>query len=389
MEKLDYSEIPVLRLKYTEEEIAYIQSGIAEIMNSGYLTMDQKVRDFEKQFSGFVGVNNAVGVNSGTSALEIILRSLNVSGKSVVVPTITFMATPLAVIHAGAKVIFVDVLAEDLSIDPVDLRKKIREDTVAVIAVHIGGIISSSWKEISDICHQNNLFLVEDAAHAHGASIDGQMAGSLGVAGAFSFYPTKILTTAEGGMITTDNSEVYKTSLTLREHGKENPKFNLHSELGYNWRFSEFHALLGILEMKRCDLIIKERIRLAKLYDQYLEDIFGVKSIILPGNIISPYYKYIVFLDEKYSRNKIKSKLKENFNISLPGEVYSEPCHNQPVFKKYPDLILNHKKDFFPGAQYVCERQICLPLYPSLTDDELKYVVESLQTVLAMKYSFT
>ncbi len=382
MRELNYSEIPLLRLEYTEEDITFIQSGIAEILKSGYLTMGEKVINFEKQFSEFVGVRYAIGVNSGTSALEIILRALDVAGKSIIIPTITFMATPLAAIHAGAKVIFVDVTTEDLSIDPIDLKQKIRDDTVAVIAVHIGGIISSSWDKICEICDESNLFLIEDAAHAHGASIESKMAGSLGVAGAFSFYPTKVLTTAEGGMITTDDDRIYEISLALREHGKKNPKFNLHTELGYNWRFSEIHALLGLLEMKKCNSIIKERRKFAKLYDQLLENVEGLKCISLSENIISPYYKYIVYLDEKYERKTIKRKLKEDFNISLPGEVYSEPCHSQPVFNKYPELILNRPSDLFPGAQYVSDRQICLPLYPSLTDDELRYVVDSLKVLL-------
>ena len=382
MKELNYPEIPLLRLEYTEQDIEFIKSGINEILTSGYLTMDQKVRDFEKQFSEFVGVKYAIGVNSGTSALEIILRALNVAGKSVVIPTITFMATPLAAIHAGAKVVFVDVDPNDLSIDPDDLQRKIRDDTLAVIAVHIGGMISFSWEKIHEICIENNLFIIEDAAHAHGASIDGQMAGSLGIAGAFSFYPTKVLTTAEGGMITTDDDRIYKTSLALREHGKDNPKFNRHTELGYNWRFSEIHALLGLLEMKKCDSIINKRKCLATLYDEALNGVAGIKRISKPENIVSPYYKYIVYLDKKYEIKKIKSILKKDFNISLPGEVYSEPCHSQPVFMKYPELILNDSGDLFPGARYVSKRQICLPLYPSLTDDELRHVVDSLKLVL-------
>ena len=382
MKELNCPEIPLLRLQYTEEDISFIKSGIAEIMTSGYLTMDKKVRDFEKHFSEFIGVKYAIGVNSGTSALEIILRALNVTGKSVVIPTITFMATPLAVIHAGAKIIFVDVLPEDFSINPEDLKKKIRHDTIGVIPVHIGGIISTSWGKICEICDENNLLVIEDAAHAHGASIDGKMAGSLGIAGAFSFYPTKVLTTGEGGMITTDDDRIYDLSLVLREHGKENPNFNLHTELGYNWRFSEIHALLGLLEMEKCDSIISERRRLAKLYDQLLENVAGVKCVTTPENIVSPYYKYIIYLDKKFESERIKLKLKEDFNISLPGEVYSEPCHSQPVFKKYPELVLNDPDDLFPGAQYVSTRQLCLPLYPSLTDDELRYVVDSFKVVL-------
>ena len=377
-----YPEVPLLRLDFSEEDIKFVQSGIAEILNSGYLTMGRKVKKFENIFSDFTGVKYAIGVNSGTSALEIILRSLDVKGKSVIVPTITFMATPLAVIHAGAKVIFVDVLPENLSIDPVDLKKKIRHDTVAVIPVHIGGIISSSWEEILQICKENELKLVEDAAHSHGALINGRMAGSLGIAGAFSFYPTKILTTAEGGMITTDNEEIYSKSLILREHGKENPNYNYHTELGYNWRFSEIHALLGILAMKKCNLMIGERKKLAKKYDEKIKDVNGVKNISIPKSIESPYYKYILYLDENYERDKVKTKLKEEYNITLPGEVYAESCHNQPVFNKYSEFVLNEKNDQFPGADYVSTRQICLPLYPMLKDNELEHVVNSLKKVL-------
>jgi len=371
--------IPLLKLNYSNEEINYLQNGLKEVLNSGYLTMGEKVLEFEDKFRKFVGVKYAVAVNSGTSAIEIILRSINVVKKSVVVPNITFMATPLAAIHAGAKVIFVDVLPDNLSIDPNDLKNKIRDDTVAVIAVHIGGIISSSWNEINDICEENDLFLLEDAAHAHGASFDGQIAGSLGFAGAFSFYPTKVLTTAEGGMITTDSDQIYEQSLVLREHGKKNPNINIHTELGSNWRFSEIHALLGLLEMKKCESIIKERQYLASIYDEELKGISNINKITIPKNIVSPYYKYIVYLNERYKRETIKNRMKSDFDISLPGEVYSHLCHSQPVFKKYPEFILNNEKDQFPGSQYVADNQICLPLYPNLNKDEIKYVVDSLR----------
>jgi len=184
-------------------------------------------------------------------------------------------------------------------------------------------------------------------------------------------------------MITTNNDEIYNTSLSLREHGKKDPKFNYHTELGYNWRFSEIHALLGILAMNKCNSIINERKHLAKLYDKALEDVSGVSNIAVPDNIVTPYYKYILYLDEKFERERIKLKLKEDYNIFLPGEVYAEPCHSQPVFNKYPELILNDASDEFPGAHYVSERQICLPLYPKLKEDEVMYVTKSLKEVLS------
>ena len=273
------TKIPILRLPYSTEEIDFLKQGLEEILNSGFLTMDKKVFEFERLFSEFVGVKYAVAVNSGTSALEIPLRSFDVRNKSIIVPTNTFMATPLSVVHAGGRVTFVDVMKENLSIDPSDLINKISDNTVGVIPVHIGGIISPFWDEIMQICKENNLFVIEDAAHAHGASIEKKMAGTLGDAAAFSFYPTKVLNTAEGGMITTNNKDIYKKSLVLREHGKTNHTINIHSELGYNWRFSELHALLGIQQMHKAESILNERRKQATLYDKLLKNINGLNVV--------------------------------------------------------------------------------------------------------------
>jgi len=382
MSSPNINQIPILRLDYNEDEIEFIQSGIADIMKSGYLTMHKNVDEFEKKFADFIGVKYAIGVNSGTSALEIPLRALNLEGKSIIVPTNTFMATPLAAIHAGAKIVFVDVMPENLSIDPDDLRRKIRNDTAGVILVHIGGIISPYLHEIEKICQDNGLFLIEDAAHAHGSSIKGKKAGALGVCGSFSFYPTKVLNTAEGGMITTDDKTIFEKSLIFREHGKKDHNFNVHTELGYNWRFSELHALLGLQQMKIVNDIISKRQKIAKFYNDQLNQTSGITLIEIPEHIECSYYKYIVYLDKKYDRHVFKNQLKKEFNISLPGEVYAEGCHNQPVFKKYPELVLNKTDEHFPGAKFVSDRQICLPLYPSLTNDELMYVVDSFKFLL-------
>ena len=375
-------KIPALRLSYSKEEKNDITKGVNEILNSGFLTMGEKVTQFERLFAEFVGVKYAVAVNSGTSALEIPLRALNVEGKSIIIPTNTFMATPLAALHAGAKVIFADVSQESLSIDPKKIEKNIIDGTVGVIVVHIGGFISPEWNKIKKICDSNGLFILEDAAHAHGASINGQMAGSLGIAGSFSFYPTKIVNTAEGGMITTDDEDIYKLSLILREHGKTDPDFDIHSELGYNWRFSEFHALLGLQQMKKLPWMLSERRRLASIYDELIKEVHDVIAIELSDNIESSYYKYLLFLNTLYDSTVVKNKMRDQFGITLPSEVYANPCHSQPLFLKYPELVLNAPEKQFPGAKYVSDRQICLPLYPGLTDDELMYIVDSLKSVL-------
>ena len=187
------NKIPLLKLAYSKKEKKYITNGLKEILDSGYLTMSKKVLHFEELFAKFSGVKFAVAVNSGTSAIEIPLRALNVRGKSIIIPTNTFMATPLAALHAGAKVIFADISSKDLSLDPEEIKKKMNEKTVGVIPVHIGGIISSKWKEIERVCKLNNLFILEDAAHAHGSEINNRKAGSLGIAGAFLWRENHVI----------------------------------------------------------------------------------------------------------------------------------------------------------------------------------------------------
>ena len=379
------TKIPILRLPYSTEEIDFLKQGLEEILNSGFLTMDKKVFEFERLFSEFVGVKYAVAVNSGTSALEIPLRSFDVRNKSIIVPTNTFMATPLSVIHAGGRVTFVDVMKENLSIDPSDLINKISDNTVGVIPVHIGGIISPFWDEIMQICKENNLFVIEDAAHAHGASIENKMAGTLGDAAAFSFYPTKVFNAAEGGMITTNNKDIYKKSLVLREHGKTNHTINIHSELGYNWRFSELHALLGIQQMHKAESILNERRKQATLYDKLLKNINGLNVVQIDKHIKSSYYKYIVFLDKSIERFEVKRIMKDKYGIMMTGEVYSDLCHSQPVFTAHPESLNIIGDQSFSGAKFVSERQICPPLYPGLCNDEIEYVAHSLkQTVTSL-----
>jgi dTDP-4-amino-4,6-dideoxygalactose transaminase len=376
--------IPILRIPFTDEDISFVQKGIGEVLKSGQLAMGKYVTEFERRFAEFVGTKYAVGVNSGTSALEICLRAIDVRGSSVIVPTNTFMATATSVIHAGGKVIFSDVQKKDLCMDSEDLNEKIQKDTKAVILVHIGGIISTQLKAIQEICGDNKLLLVEDAAHAHGSMIDGKKAGALDIAGAFSFYPTKVMTCGEGGMITTNNDEIYKKALMLRDHGKPDHRFNKHTEFGYNWRLSEIHAVIGLEQMNNINWILSERRRIARTYDERLRGAEGIELIKVPTNMASSYYKYIVYLKEGINRNYVKNKMKSEYGVELTGEVYAEPCHSQPVFKKYPEMMLNKERDKFPGAEYVCNRHVCLPLYPGLTEEEVNYVVDSLKNAVVI-----
>jgi len=377
--------VPILRIPFTNKEILSIQNAIEDVLKSGQIAMGKYVAEFEKRFAEFTGTKYAVGVNSGTSALEIPLRAIDVSKSSVIVPTNTFMATATAVVHAGGKIVFADACKEDLGIDPKDLKRKIRKDTKAVMLVHVGGIISKHYSEIKEICTDSNIILMEDSAHAHGATIDGKKAGSLGLASGFSFYPTKVMTCGEGGMITTDDKDIYEHAEMLRDHGKPDHRFNEHTEFGYNWRLTELHAIVGLEQLKKIDWILRERRRVAKQYDEILRDTKEIELVNIPKNIESSYYKYIVYLRNGIGRDYVKKEMKNRYDVELTGEVYADPCHSQPVFKKYPETILNKKDDKFPGADYVCNRHICLPLYPGLTDEEVNYVAASLKKVVSQK----
>lgn len=215
-----------------------------------------------------IGTSYAIAVNSGTSSLEISLRILGVKGKEVIVPTNTFFATPAAVLHAGGRVRFVDADPESFSIDVERFPQVIGGETVGVIVVHIAGIVTPRMAEIEAICRERGLWLLEDAAHAHGCSYKGQMAGTFGRAASFSFYPTKVITSGEGGVIVTNDEKVYEEALIYRDQGKAGFLTNFHTRLGYNWRMSEPSAIIGLSQLARLDEFIAARNHIASIYDR-------------------------------------------------------------------------------------------------------------------------
>jgi dTDP-4-amino-4,6-dideoxygalactose transaminase len=193
-----------------------------------------------------------------------------------------------------------------------------------------------------------------------------------------SFYPTKVMTTGEGGMITTNNEEMAEKALILRDQGKENFNSNIIIELGYNWRLPEISAAIGITQLKRLPEIIEKRNRIAKYYDKGLEKITGIKPLKTPSNIRNNYYKYVAFLEEGINRDKLKEKLKVK-GVRCSGEVYWPPLHLQPIYKQ----LLGTKEGDFPQAEDACKRMICLPLYAQMTIEEAQYVIGKLRETLS------
>ncbi|PYJ68724.1 MAG: aminotransferase DegT [Verrucomicrobia bacterium] len=367
--------IPPVKIYFPDEDRKQILTAIDECLRTGQLTLGKYVKAFEDKFAKMVGTRYAIAVNSGTSSIEIPLRIFGVKGKEVIVPTNTFFATPGAVLHAGGRVRFVDADPQTFSIDVESLREAIGPETVGVIVVHIAGIVTPRMTEIQEICKEHGLWLLEDAAHAHGASYYGRMAGAFGRAASFSFFPTKVITSAEGGVIATNDVKVYEEALIYRDQGKAESSSNFHTRLGYNWRMSEPHAIIGISQLARLQEFTVARSRIAGIYDRGLKDIPGVQAFRLPEGCLSNYYKYIALLEKGVDRSLLKKQLRERYQVGLSGEVYDVPCHQQPIFRPY-------SAGEFPNAEDICRRHICLPIYSNMTDNEAEYVLFALKSAL-------
>ena len=368
--------IPPVKIYFPKEDKKEILQKIDDCLSTGMLTLGKNGKKFEEEFAKYTGTKCAIAVNSGTSAIEIPLRILGVAGKKVIIPTNTFFATALAVMHAGGEVQFADADAETFSIDVETLEDRITEDTVGIIVVHIAGIVTPKMDRIAAICQKHNLYLFEDAAHAHGSSLNGKMAGKFGSAASFSFYPTKVITSGEGGMIVTDSEIIRDEAILYRDQGKASFTANVHGKLGYNWRMSEPHAIIGLSHLRRLHEFIAERTNIARIYDEGLQCILKVGPLAIPKGVRSNYYKYIAILDEGVDRTELKSRLREEYGIGLSGEVYELPCHLQPIFEG------KYQEGDFPKAEEICRRHICLPIFQTMTDEQANYVLSSLESVL-------
>jgi perosamine synthetase len=278
-------------------------------------------------------------------------------------------------VHAGARLRFVDCDPATMAIDPAVLAAIITPATAAVVIVHIGGLITPAIDEIATLCATNGVELVEDAAHAHGSALDGRSAGKFGVAASFSFYPTKVIAGGEGGMIVTDDDNIAEEARVYRDQGKGSFHANFHTRLGANWRMSEPHAAIVLSQLQRLDEFIARRQLLAARYDAALTSL-DLDVLAIPPAASSNYYKYVAFLPDGIDRTAFKQYLRSEFDIGLSGEVYDTPLHHQPVFAELDDRPL-------PGAEWLCARHVCLPLYPALSEEDVDYVVESLAVALA------
>lgn len=370
-------EIPLAKPFFEEEDIRAIQEDVFKILQSGRLIQGSYTQEFEKLFREYCGVRHAVAVSSCTAALEIALRYFDVSEKEVIVPTNTFLASSNAVIYSGGTPVLADMNPETLCLDIEDTLKRITPKTRGIIVTHIAGLICPETDRLRDICREKGLFLMEDDAHAHGATINGRKAGSLGDAGCFSFYPTKVMSTCVGGMLTTDDDALAEYAASLRKHGVGS---NLEEivNLGNDWLMSEIDAVLGIHQLRALEVNLQRRNEIARRYASRLSDVSDVNLFQVPNNMRHSYYKCPARLSGGIEKAVLKKEMKDKYKVSL-GSSYYPPCHLQPVYQR----LLGYHEGMFPVAERTLKEVISLPIYAQMTDEEVDYVADSIKKVLA------
>jgi len=355
------------------------------VFNQRWLTNGPQLINFEKNFSSFLNTKFSSGVNSATSALHLCLRALKISyGDEVIVPTFTFAATANVIDYCGAKPIFCDVDINSFNIKPSEIRKKITKNTKAIILVHYGGQ-SCDMREIFEISKKKNIPIIEDCAHSLGATYKNKKCGSFGIASCFSFYPTKIITTGEGGMVSTNNIVFHKKVDLLRSHAmnilpseREDQgtwKYDV-IDLGYNYRLDEIRASLGISQLKRVTTINKKRSKIAKTYNKKLKNIKGITIPEVKKDRNHIYHLYSIKIEKEHhlTRDSLFQKL---FKKGIGTSVQYFPLHLMTYYKnKYKNNIGE-----FSNAEQLKDEILCLPIYPTMNAKQIDYVVNQIKEV--------
>ena len=363
---------------FPEEDIEYIIKEFRKLLaGEGLLSMGKYVQEFEKNFANYIGVEYAIATTSCTSALETILAASGIGeGDEVIVPSQTFIATASAVIQKGAKPVFAEINNLFL-LDFEDMKSKITEKTKAVIFVHFAGLIDENLFEIKSWLKERGILLIEDAAHAHGASLYDQKAGSLGDAAAFSFYSTKNMTTGEGGMITTNNKVIAEKCSSIRSRGLNIlAEYEIFNELGTNLRITEVQALMGISQLKNLDEFVSHRNKVAATFTRFLRPLEEIQTIRLLGvsnsKIIHAFWRYIIFLTNGQDREEIRKNM-ENHSIKIDW-AYQPLVHLQPIIQK----LYNTKKGDLPFSEQLAETHICLPIHLGISINDAEKIGETL-----------
>jgi len=360
---------------FPDEDMPEILNSVQEILRSGRLILGRYTHEFEESFRHYVGTEHAVAVNSCTSALQISLRFFGAREREVIMPVNNFPGVVTAAISEGVRPILADMDTESFCMDVDDAIKRVTTRTAGMIVVHIAGLVCPEIDRLRTFCKDKGLFLIEDASHAHGADIDGRKTGSLADAACFSFYPTKIITTGTGGMITTSEPELADYARSVRHHGQGSDR-SLFARSGNDWCLGEIQAVLGLQQLRRLDENVAHRNAIVRRYAKGLEGEDWLTIPEYPDNFRHAYYKFPVLLHESLDTRRFREILGRDFRVEN-GTIYDPPCHLQPVFSDLLDLHEGH----FPNAEAGLARQLCPPIHSTLAFDEVDRAIHAMRSV--------
>lgn len=364
---------PFYRVVLSREEI----KAVADTVKSGWLTTGYRVQEFEQHFASFVDVKYAIAVSSCTAALQLALQAHGIgAGDEVLVPSFTFVSTVNVILHIGAKPVFVDIEPETYNISVTDIRRKITKKTKAIIVVHYAGL-PVELNKINSIAKQNGIIVIEDAAHAAGSKYLGKYIGSYGNTTCFSFYATKNITTGEGGMLTTNNAKIADFVLRNRMHGISKDAWKRYIKggswkydvvfPGYKYNMTDVQAVLGIKQLEKLEKNNKKRNLLANLYNDLLSGNKFVQLPIVTDNSYHSRHLYPILIHD-YNRDTFIEYMKEQ-GVGL--SVHFIPVHQFSFYKKHYPV---KKGDLFITTE-VGKKIVSLPLFPSMTEDNVRMIV--------------
>ena len=372
--------IPYGRQSIDEEDIR----AVNEVLISDWLTTGPKVDEFERSICDYCSCQHAVAVNSGTSALDIAVQSLELpKGTEVITTPFTFAATSNALVYNGLVPVYADISRDVRNIDHQDVRKKITDKTGAILFVDYAGH-PCDITELRKICNEKDLFMIEDACHALGAAYQGKKIGTLADMTVFSFHPVKLITTGEGGMVTTNDSGQADTLRLLRSHGIDKTAHHLSETgapwaydmvtLGRNYRMTDIQAALGISQAKKIDAFVQKRTKLSQLYHELLQDIHQIEMPVTFGNVTHAWHLYTILLDG-VKRDTVFTYLKSH-NVGV--NLHYIPTYHLTYYQKNNP----QNPDQFPVTEDVFRRILTLPMYPDLREMDIQFIVETLKKAI-------
>jgi len=359
------------RLSQPEIEPQDIQA-VTDVLRGSSLALGPKLEAFERAFADYVGTGYAVGVNSGTSALHLAVRALDIGpGDEIITTPFSFVASANCALFERAVPKFVDIDPVTLNLDVAAIRKAVTKRTKAILPVHIFGLPCDMDKMVA-VADEYDLAIIEDACEAIGATWNGTKVGSFGDVAAFAFYPNKQMTTGEGGILVTDDAQIAELACSMRNQGRGRKGTWLeHERLGYNYRLDEMSAALGLSQLSRIDRILERRSRVAGWYNDAMKEVHGARALASVPGAVRSWFVYIVLLDKGHTRPEVMERLT---TWGVENRAYFPPIHLQPLYRN----MFGYKPGDFPVCEDAAARSLALPFYNALEKTDVEFIVEQL-----------